>query len=88
MSKHTPGPWKFKIDECWLIEANKESIMGNESYYPWVPKEEADWHLIAAAPELLDACRLSLSCIGVMFGKEADVIRRAIKKATGENNEQ
>lgn len=56
MAEHTPGPWKFKNDSGRrLVSADGGSLMGNEQYYPWVPTNEADWHLIAAAPALLGA---------------------------------
>ena len=54
-SKHTKGPWEFRKDDCWTIFADGSSIMGDMQYYPWVPDNEADWRLIAAAPELLEA---------------------------------
>lgn len=31
--------------------------MGNETYYPWTPENIADWQLIAAAPDLLEALK-------------------------------
>lgn len=60
-SKHTPGPWYASINEgqayrisqqptggtFWIAETFA-GVMGNE--------EEANANLIAAAPDLLDAC--------------------------------
>ena len=62
--QHSPGPWKFNNDpgEARTIsDARGISLMGDEQYYPWAPSEEADWRLIAAAPELLapSACGYS-----------------------------
>lgn len=56
-SKFTPGPWIFGAKGDWTISsaAHSGSLMGNASYYPWVPENKADWHLIAAAPELYEA---------------------------------
>jgi hypothetical protein len=34
--------------------------MCDEHYYPWVPASEADWNLIAAAPELYAALKAVL----------------------------
>jgi len=34
--------------------------MCDEQYYPWVPNNEADWNLIAAAPELFAALKAVL----------------------------
>ena len=62
--------------------------MGDVTYYPWVPKLEADWHLIAAAPDLLacliDAVAAFADCVE---GGEANqwviASRAAIAKALG-----
>jgi hypothetical protein len=69
MSKHTPGPWTIKRDETadergmWIIEYR--DLVSEEKYgfKPWMStiaevggpydKEEANAHLIAAAPEML-----------------------------------
>jgi len=55
---HTPGPWVVQSmsGESRLI-ANGECIMCDTAYYPWTPHNDADWHLIAAAPDLLDALK-------------------------------
>lgn len=59
MSKtaHTPGPWRvsFEGGTTQIRAANNESLMCDETYYPWVPENYADWYLIAAAPDLLKA---------------------------------
>ena len=96
MSKHTPGPWLFveKFHDgiytengspnVWTIETAQDTLMADSSYYPWVPTNKADWRLIAAAPDLLDACRKALYAIK---GREHDqFIRDAIAKATGEQS--
>ena len=59
MSKHTKGPWLFKRDEYGdrAIKADGKSIMCDTSYYPWCPNADADWHLIALSPEMLDALK-------------------------------
>jgi hypothetical protein len=95
-TKHTPGPWKFnkqKVGWRAISDARGYSLMGDEEYYPWVPSDEADWHLIAAAPELLAACIGALAEIeaagqaeGVIFGEDPAIcekLRAAIAKATG-----
>lgn len=55
--KHSLGPWRVSYERgtTQIRTADNESIMGNEAYYPWVPENPADWHLIAAAPEMLEA---------------------------------
>jgi hypothetical protein len=54
---HTPGPWLFEKGEDRHIRASGQpgSLMCDAQYYPWVPGSDADWHLIAAAPDMLVA---------------------------------
>jgi hypothetical protein len=67
---HTPGPWRFCMaevssygpDAAWRIcapgqEGEYDALFGSEPYYPWNSSNIADWHLIAAAPELLEALK-------------------------------
>lgn len=88
MSKYTPGPWEFCKDGGWRLNAGGESIMGNEKYYPWVPDNESDWRLIAAAPDLLEAlkgiCDEQDERQGYASYEAYDKARDAIAKATGE----
>ena len=75
MSKHTPGPWKVE----------RRSVLIPIAPYEWAEAyggTEANARLIAAAPELLEACKVALGIIG--FGAEHDQISAAIAKATGE----
>jgi hypothetical protein len=84
MSKHTPGPWaveelKHRYRLRCSIEATDGSLVG-ESY------EEKNAHLIAAAPELLEA----LEALVLDESKEYiptrlwNAARAAIAKAKGE----
>ena len=72
-SKHTPRPW------CWLPgekPTHKELVQtnligeGTDSILfhgaDW-PMNEADLRLIAAAPNLLDACNKSLTAFRAMY---------------------
>ena len=87
MSKHTPGPWaveelKHRYRLRCSIEATDGSLVG-ESY------EEKNAHLIAAAPELLDAlCYLLEASSGQgpheQWLAAMDQARAAIAKAEGE----
>ena len=62
MSKHTPGPWSIRTDPSELrlfgIVASHEYERG-ERCSVWVAREvsEENTRLIAAAPELLAACK-------------------------------
>lgn len=66
-AKHTPGPWEIVNGRGYLfVQANtpeghpyegaspKVEIMSDEDY----PTKEADAHLIAASPELLEALKV------------------------------
>jgi hypothetical protein len=49
------APWSFapKIGECWAInDAEGDSFMGHQTYYPWTPDNINDWKLIALAPTI------------------------------------
>lgn len=77
MSAHTPGPWRLEFDDdmgmpehgdrCRFIRAAgvHGALMGGVKYYPWTPENLADWQLIAAAPELLDALKRAVETIRV-----------------------
>ena len=62
MSKHTPGPWKFEI--AWAgfsaIRGRDGQLIfgvaaGSDDERRLEPEIEANAHLIAAAPDLLEA---------------------------------
>jgi hypothetical protein len=56
---YTKGPWKLDTTSDagnWHVrDADGNSLMCDEHYYPWVPDNIEDWHLIAAAPEMYEA---------------------------------
>ena len=96
MSKHTPGPWigagpsfgdplpRYTTE----IVTEREDEDGAATSICELPfhhhddENEANARLIAAAPELLETCKVALGIIG--FGAEHDQISAAIAKATGE----
>lgn len=63
-TKHTPGPWTFEIDDSGVYHikapGHPGSLFCDEQYYPWCSNNEADWHLLAAAPEMFEALKLAL----------------------------
>lgn len=75
----------------WRITANRVSfmggvsLMGDSTYYPWVPNNRADWQLIAAAPELLEGAKHLLECPGGPTCGGCQAAKAAITKAEGEN---
>lgn len=96
MSKHIPGPWlvahtkDFRdhgtvVVERFDIHADSDTPVA--VIHDWCMGTEADAHIIAAAPDLLEACRKALSesgCDGDLCMHEwHDAARAAIAKATG-----
>jgi len=58
--KHTLGPWKVRKtnDGIYLIESEERyPIVGEYGWYGNKNTITANAHLIAAAPELLEACK-------------------------------
>lgn len=96
MSQHTPGPWTAekrkdrKIRE-WVIRAPGDfpcisyELASLSGYDPIHDKPNA--HLIAAAPDLLDASMAAYELLKIIHdetGKVGAQLRNAIAKATGE----
>lgn len=87
MTSHTPGPWKTGFI------MNGDRWVGPEYDQPKVCRIEderdefhANARLVAAAPDLLEACRLLLSSAHDHQTGIAEA-EAAIAKATGGNNE-
>ena len=100
--QHTPGPWRVGINSCEVFDESRSKRIVDSS--TWVgmctmeayPADEriANARLIAAAPELLEACVGVLSAIeafphtkqktpiGKPNGGIAKLVRAAITKAT------
>lgn len=92
--KHSPAPWRILPNPDWperimgIVDAdNDEVVVTDCGVYP--PDIE-DAYLIAAAPELLEACVGMLSIFedgaartGGWQGPFADRVRAAIAKANG-----
>lgn len=95
MAKHTPGPWKV-----WGIDSEGPHVLSLDATIvarldPWKGKcrdeMNGNAHLIAAAPDLLDACHNAVQIIEQLIPEPsargvADVVlsqlRAAIAKAT------
>lgn len=95
-SKSTPGPWKVEQSDHWLWVAGPDreenvicDIVGRNSKpgEDLTPEDAANARLIAAAPDLLAACKAAI----VKFkhtpldriSVAADMLRDAIAKAEG-----
>jgi hypothetical protein len=96
MSKHTPGPWHLDFDEA--IESTYVSISAAKhkslAEVVWrfateeqSPNLEANAHLIAAAPELLEALERLVANLNegdFISNTRIDEARAALAKAKGE----
>ena len=49
MSATKPWAFRWKNSNMEIVDAAGNVIMCDESFYPWCPDDEADWHLIVAA---------------------------------------
>ncbi len=67
--KHTPGPWKVGSD--LTIIGGSTLVAKTYGYVREDGMREANANLIAAAPALLDACRLALT--GLANKDELDI---------------
>jgi len=85
-STHTPGPWTIEREhgDRVLRAPDGTALMCDMQFYPWVPDSEADWNLIAAAPEMLEALMDCMKFVpqGHWARDEAEAV---IKKARGSN---
>ena len=85
--KHTTGPWKVaetRLNYDTVIRGTKSEPIALVQIAGYSKHEgEANSRLIAAAPELLELCQISLHCLH----DSPDLLvlmRKAIAKATGE----
>jgi hypothetical protein len=101
MSKHTQGDWGFDDNGIYEVIGDKlMAINGDDGMkIAWIeegPEQLADARLIAAAPDLLEACKTALTLLrglcgsdelGDLYFAEAErvesVIDAAIAKAEG-----
>ena len=88
--KWTPGPWcvKYEGGDTKLVMGDGRIHMCDMCYYPWVPENDADWHLIAAAPDLYEALEDMVDVVEYFMGlgvpnKETSEARAALAKARG-----
>ncbi len=100
--EHTPGPWKCHSGMVWKADETEDGYpiarMERETPKTIPTERDANAHLIAAAPELLEACEDLLqaldNCPGTFNYSPLDEFmailvvedraRQAISKAKGE----
>lgn len=87
MTKHTPGPWSVGHDQRdWprVYAGNCEIVRAlSEHGTRRIPKEERDAnrHLIAAAPDMLDALHDTARGIAELFTEKGQARRYAAAQA-------
>jgi hypothetical protein len=92
MSKHTPGPWELEglniIKRLPKYTINITSLYVRFSATTDQEARLANANLIAAAPELLEACHSALIMFDCFGGHEStglvEILKSAIKKAEGQ----
>jgi hypothetical protein len=91
MSQHTPGPWRSRpiYESGWVdIVADDPTRSAYEVASTRHEHAEANARLIAAAPELLEACKWVLTTLTAqdrLGTPMADAVASAINKATGKD---
>ena len=87
----TPGPWKVKYDKQGYpyvgVESDPHAYQGTVA----TVNQRRDARLIAAAPELLDQCKLFEKCLTYLINSgdsgadlERDNLRAILDKVDGE----
>jgi hypothetical protein len=86
-TQHTPGPWMASVNSIIVFARGQDRICtlnSNETLFP-KSEREANARLIAAAPELLEACKVALNyCSQLPEGSALELrLSDAIAKAEG-----
>ena len=104
MSQHTPKPWlydgsnsitdRFKETGICILEPLEEFWRGDVTRYPSAEEQAANGYLMAAAPELLEACEAVLPILRAYIppdqfdghaARALILVRDAINKAKRES---
>lgn len=84
--KGTPGPWHISFhgsDNCWVVDSERNKAIARVTKYNNDgPAQKANFQLLAAAPELLEALQAVVR-IADRKTDEFDMARAAINKALG-----
>ena len=92
---HTPGPWRLSKHQRFDVYADTPpaglrfigTTYGNGDMPPHIAREdEANARLIAAAPDLLEACRLAIADGFELTDKTVDALHNAFAKAIGRHS--
>lgn len=81
MPSHTPGPWQIRHDDgvSRVFRRTKIADVYSEAFRD-SDTQKANASLIAAAPDLLEACRFAHSLIDSK-SRDADRIEEKLRKA-------
>ncbi len=87
--KYTPGPWKSEENRVFQVEHSTFRVAICTSNIAEYSEEVANAKLIAAAPDLLEACKITLEIKKLMDESggatfEVEGLEQAIAKAEGE----
>jgi hypothetical protein len=86
--RHTPGPWELKPVHGGV--PGRRAIYAcnalGEKFICAEPYDEANARLIAAAPDLLEACKLALAAFENNWAIDWNVLERAINRAEGDRS--
>lgn len=92
---HTPGPWVIREPEDDELHEVYAENGGDLICFPvYTANQKANLPLIAAAPELLDACKLAAEWLEDLTRGDVDAeaelagIKQAIAKAEGRTDEE
>lgn len=80
MGDHTPGPWN--VEGCTVGQYRIRAKQGPLDVCPATVYSQSDAYLIAAAPELLAACKdivFTINTLGIdSFSDAPDLLRTAV----------
>lgn len=89
-AKHTPGPWRTGGANRLMVYANGWAVADAKIFHPHTDADQAEANaaLIAAAPDLLAACKAALDLLTTLGKHDAttgDALEAAIARAEGRN---
>jgi len=85
-SQHTPGPWKVLLDPRYAVYVIGTHSDGDGMYNAicFTKKRDANAHLIAAAPDMLEALKeITGNTCKSAHEMNIEIAKRAITKAEG-----
>ena len=77
MSKHTPGPWEYRVDymECPYVASKTKHMIADVNLAFVSGKEaKANARLIACAPDMLEALQVALIELKAEWGNPTNAI--------------